>query len=80
MEIDDDDDEAMEAAFERCFEPHPRDLLRREYDEHLKGRPVDTALEKWGPDIEMDILRHLPAPKPQAAILPFSKHGKQGNT
>jgi hypothetical protein len=52
----------MEAVFERCAAPHPRDILRREYDEILKGRrPHYIALEKWGPEIEEQILRDLEA-------------------
>jgi hypothetical protein len=42
-----------EAARERCAALYPRDLPKREYDEYLKGRPSDTALEKWGADIEV---------------------------
>jgi hypothetical protein len=38
---------------ERCAALYPRDLLKREYDEYLKGRPSDTALEKWSADIEV---------------------------
>jgi hypothetical protein len=54
-----DEEAAMEAAFERCAAPHPRDIVRREYDEVLKGRPRNIALEKWVPELEMEILRDL---------------------
>jgi hypothetical protein len=47
-----DEEAAIEAAMERCAIPPLRDVLRREYDEILKGRPRDVALEKWGPEIE----------------------------
>jgi hypothetical protein len=36
-----------------------REVLRREQDEILKGRPCDEALEKWGPKIEEQIVRRL---------------------
>jgi hypothetical protein len=59
----DEDDEhlaaAIEAAWERTAIPHPRELLRREHDERLKGRPRDVALENWGPDIEEEMMREL---------------------
>jgi hypothetical protein len=60
--MDEDDEElaaAMEAAWERTAIPHPRELLRREHDERLKGRPRDVALENWGPDLEVEMLREL---------------------
>lgn len=38
--------------------PHPRDILKREYNEAL-GRGPNPALEKWGPEIEAEILRDL---------------------
>lgn len=54
-----DEEEAIEAARAQSAVPHLRDVLRREQDEILKGRPRDTALEKWGPEIEAEILNHL---------------------
>jgi len=51
-----DEEEAIEAAPERSDVPHFRDVLRREHDEHLKGRPRNLAREKWGPEIEAEIL------------------------
>jgi hypothetical protein len=51
------DEEAMlEAAWERCAAPNLRDVLKREHNERLKGRPHNVALEKWGSEIEMEIL------------------------
>jgi hypothetical protein len=75
MKPSEEDEEArlMEEAFERCAVPHPRDLLRREHDEYLRGRPRDIALEKWGPDLEAQIWRDLGINQPQASILPFRK-------
>jgi hypothetical protein len=57
----DDDlvDPAMEAAWERSAMPHPRDILRRDDDEILKGRPPNPAFEKWGPELEAQIMRDL---------------------
>lgn len=49
----------MEEAQERSAGPHLRDILRREHDELLKGRPRDIALEKRGADIELQIIRDL---------------------
>jgi hypothetical protein len=49
----------MEEACERCAVPPPRDVLKREYDERLKGRLRDKALEKWGPEIEAEMLDAL---------------------
>jgi hypothetical protein len=54
-----DEEAAIEAAQERSAVPHLRDLLKREHDEVLKGRPRDIALEKWGPEIEPDIFADL---------------------
>jgi hypothetical protein len=54
-----DEEAAIEAALEQSAIPHLRDVLRREHDEMLKGGPHDEALEKWGPDIEAQILRDL---------------------
>ena len=50
-----------EAAVESCAVPHPRDILRREYDEVLKERPRDIALETCGREIEKQVLRGLEA-------------------
>lgn len=57
-----DEDAAIEATQERRAMPHLRDVLRREQDEILKGRPRDEALEIWGADIEAEILRDLHEP------------------
>jgi hypothetical protein len=54
-----DEDAAIEAAQERSNVPHLRDILKREHDELLKGRPLDIAFEKWGADIELQILLDL---------------------
>jgi hypothetical protein len=50
---------AMGAARERNAVPHLRDILRREHDEILKGRPKDLAFEKWGPEIEARTMSDL---------------------
>jgi hypothetical protein len=49
--------EHAEAAQWLDAEPKLRDVLKREYDEHLKGRPRNLALERWGEEIEQQILR-----------------------
>jgi hypothetical protein len=54
-----DEDDAAFAAWERSAVRTLRDVLRREHDELLKGRPRDEALEKWGAAIEADILDDL---------------------
>jgi hypothetical protein len=54
-----DEEAAMDEAHERCAVPTLRDVLKRECDERLKGRRRDRALEKWGPDIEAEILEEL---------------------
>jgi len=54
-----DEEAAIEAALERCAVPPLRDVLKREHDETLRGRPRDEALEKWGAEIEEQILRDL---------------------
>jgi len=54
-----DEEAAIEAALERSAVPPLRDVLRREHDEILRGRPRDEALEKWGADLEERILRDL---------------------
>jgi hypothetical protein len=54
-----DEDDASFAAWERSAVPLLRDVLRCEHDELLKGRPRDEALEKWGADIEADIVNDL---------------------
>jgi hypothetical protein len=56
-----DEEAASEAALERTAVPHLREVLKREHDEMLKGRPRDVALEKWGPEIDEMILRDLVA-------------------
>ena len=53
-----DDRKAIE-AYEQCVTPHLRDILRREHDEWLKGKPHNIALEIWGPSIEHEILLDL---------------------
>jgi hypothetical protein len=50
-------DAEMCGAWERCAAPNLRDVLRREYDEMLKGRPCNVALGKWGPECEEMIER-----------------------
>jgi hypothetical protein len=54
-----DEEAAIEAAQERSAVPHLRDILKRERDEVLKGKPRNIALEKWGAEIEADILADL---------------------
>jgi hypothetical protein len=54
-----DEEAAVEAAQERSAVPHLRDILKREHEEVLKGRPRNIALEKWGAEIEADILADL---------------------
>jgi hypothetical protein len=54
-----DEEAAIEAAQERCAVPQLRDILKREHDEVLKGKPRNIALEKWGDDIEAQILADL---------------------
>jgi hypothetical protein len=54
-----DEEATMEEALERCAVLPLRDVLKREYDENLKGRPRNVALEKWGPELEAEILRSL---------------------
>jgi hypothetical protein len=56
-----DEEAAIEAAQERTAIPLLREVLRREHDEILKGRPRNEALEKWGSEIEEMILRDLVA-------------------
>ena len=56
-------------------EPHPRDILKREYEEAQK-RPRDIALEKWRPEldgmIERDMARRMRLQKtlPQSFVSP----------
>jgi hypothetical protein len=57
--VEDELDAAMEAAWEQSAMPHPRDILRREHDEILKGRPRNPALAKWGPELEAQITHDL---------------------
>ena len=54
-----DEEPAIEAAQERSAVPHLRDILKREHEEVLKGKPRNIALEKWGTEIEADILADL---------------------
>jgi hypothetical protein len=54
-----DEDAAIEAAQERSAVAHLREVLKREHNEVLRGRPRDEALGKWGPEIEAEILRDL---------------------
>ena len=54
-----DEEAAIEAAQERSAVPHLRDILKREHEEVLKGKPRNIALEKWGAEIEADILADL---------------------
>jgi hypothetical protein len=54
-----DEDVAIEAAQERSNVPQLRDILNREHDEVLKGKPRDIAFEKWGADIELQIMLDL---------------------
>ena len=54
-----DEEAAIEEMLERCAVPSLRDALKREHNEILKGRPRDRALEKWGPEIEAQILEDL---------------------
>jgi hypothetical protein len=57
MSMDDDEpDAAIDAARERSAIPHPGDIIRREYDERLKDRPRNPALEKWGPAVEAEVM------------------------
>ena len=42
-----DEETAIEAAQERSTIPHLREVLKREHDEILKGKPRDGALENW---------------------------------
>ena len=60
--IEYDEEAAIEAARERSAVPHLRDVLKRERDERLKGRPRDEALEKWGAEIEAEILHDIGKP------------------
>jgi hypothetical protein len=54
-----DEEAAMEEALNRCAVPPLRDVLKRESDERLKGRPRDKGVEKWGPEIEAEMLSSL---------------------
>jgi len=47
-----------ELPWDDPLEPHPRDILKREWDEQAK-RPRDIALEKHGDDIEAQIERDI---------------------
>jgi hypothetical protein len=48
----------LESVRHEPGEPHPRDILKREYDEAQK-RPRNEALGKWGPAIEEQIMRRI---------------------
>jgi hypothetical protein len=52
MDVDDDDEAAMEAAFERNAAPRPRSVLEAERERVTKGHKPDIALQKWGPLLE----------------------------
>jgi hypothetical protein len=54
-----DEGAAIEATQEGSAEPHLREVLKREHNERLKGRPRDAALEKWGPEIDAWIQAEL---------------------
>ena len=54
-----DEEAAIEAEQERSAAPHLRDILKREHEEVLKGKPSNIALEKWGAEIEAQILADL---------------------
>jgi hypothetical protein len=61
-----DEDAAMETARQQSAVSHPHDLLKREHDRILKGHPREVALEKWGPELEVMIMRDLELPKRKA--------------
>jgi hypothetical protein len=46
VDSDFDEDAAMEAAWERLAIPHPRDILKREYERELKGLPARCCARK----------------------------------
>ena len=54
-----DEEAAIEVAQERSAMPHLCDILKREHEEVLKGKPRNIALEKWGAEIEADIVADL---------------------
>jgi hypothetical protein len=54
-----DEEAAMEAAFERNAVPRVWSVLEVERNRVAKGHRPDIALEKWGPEIEEQILRDL---------------------
>ncbi|MGA7077080.1 MAG: hypothetical protein WBQ43_05115 [Terriglobales bacterium] len=54
-----DEEAAIEAAQERSAVPHLRDVLKREHEEVLKGRPRNIALDKWGAEIEAEIMADI---------------------
>jgi hypothetical protein len=49
----------LDAVWERCAAPGLRDVLKREHNERLTRRSHDVALEKWGSEIEMEIMADL---------------------
>jgi hypothetical protein len=54
-----DEEAATEVAFERNAVPRLRSVLEVERERVAKGHKPDMALEKWGPEIEEQILRDL---------------------
>jgi len=50
---------SVQAAFERYTTVRPRSVLEAERERVAKGHEPDIALEKWGPDIEKQILADL---------------------
>lgn len=56
-----DEEAAIEAAFERGAVPRLRSVLEVERERVVKGHKPDIALEKWGPQIEEEILRDIEA-------------------
>jgi hypothetical protein len=52
-------DAAIEAAWERCAEPHPHDLQTAEQYRLVKGHRRDVALEKWGPMLDEMMMREM---------------------
>jgi hypothetical protein len=54
-----DEEAAMDTAFERNAAPRPRSVLDVERERVAKGHRRDIALEKWGSEIEEEILRDL---------------------
>jgi hypothetical protein len=59
MDGEGDLDATIEAALERCAVPHPRDMMRRQHDERVKEWMRDIALDKWGPEIEEEVVLEM---------------------